>query len=240
MTRVLLPLLLLLLPIPLLAQTPQELREQRLHNDWAYLERFRQANAALPPPAAGEQRVVFMGNSITEAWAKYFPTHFPGKPYIGRGISGQTTPQMLVRFRPDVLALRPRVVVILAGTNDIAGNTGPATLEMIADNITSMTELAQAHGIRVVLGSVLPAYDYPWKKGLEPAPKIVALNRWLKQYAASAHAVYVDFHTAMADERQGLRAELSPDGVHPNEAGYRVMGPLVEQAIAAALRMNAR
>ncbi|HEX6064932.1 MAG TPA: SGNH/GDSL hydrolase family protein [Longimicrobiales bacterium] len=240
MTRVLLPLLLLLLPIPLLAQTPQELREQRLHNDWAYLERFRQANAALPPPAAGEQRVVFMGNSITEAWAKYFPTHFPGKPYIGRGISGQTTPQMLVRFRPDVLALRPRVVVILAGTNDIAGNTGPATLEMIADNITSMTELAQAHGIRVVLGSVLPAYDYPWKKGLEPAPRIVALNAWLKQYAASAHAVYVDFHTAMADERQGLRAELSPDGVHPNEAGYRVMGPLVEQAIAAALRMNAR
>lgn len=240
MTRVLLPLLLLLLPIPLLAQTPQELREQRLHNDWAYLERFRQANAALPPPAAGEQRVVFMGNSITEAWAKYFPTHFPGKPYIGRGISGQTTPQMLVRFRPDVLALRPRVVVILAGTNDIAGNTGPATLEMIADNITSMTELAQAHGIRVVLGSVLPAYDYPWKKGLEPAPRIVALNAWLKQYAASAHAVYVDFHTAMADERQGLRAELSPDGVHPNEAGYRVMGPLVEQAIAAALQMNAR
>ena len=239
MTRLLL-LLLLLLPIPLLAQTPQELREQRFHNDWAYLERFRQANAELPPPAGGEQRVVFMGNSITEAWVKYFPTHFPGKPYIGRGISGQTTPQLLVRFRQDVLALGPRVVVILAGTNDIAGNTGPATLEMIADNITSMTELAQAHGIRVVLGSVLPAYDYPWKKGLEPAPKIVALNAWLKQYAARAKAVYVDFHTAMADERQGLRAELSPDGVHPNEAGYRIMGPLVEQAIAAALQMNAR
>lgn len=233
-------LLLLLLPIPLLAQTPQELREQRIHNDWAYLERFRQANAELPPPAAGEQRVVFMGNSITEAWAKYFPAHFPGKPYIGRGISGQTTPQMLVRFRQDVLALRPRVVVILAGTNDIAGNTGPATLEMIADNIASMTELAQAHGIRVVLGSVLPAYAYPWKQGLAPAPRIVALNAWLKQYAARANAVYVDFHTAMADERQGLRAELSPDGVHPNEAGYGIMAPLVEQAIAAALQTNAR
>ena len=238
MTRLL--LLVLLLPARLLAQTPQEVREQRIHNDWAYLERFRQANAELPPPAAGEQRVVFMGNSITEAWAKYFPAHFPGKPYIGRGISGQTTPQLLVRFRQDVIALRPRVVVILAGTNDIAGNTGPATLEMIADNITSMTELAQAHGIRVVLGSVLPAYDYPWRKGLEPAPKIVALNAWLKQYAASANAVYVDFHTAMADQRQGLRPELSPDGVHPNEAGYRIMGPLVDQAIAAALQLNAR
>jgi lysophospholipase L1-like esterase len=241
MPRVLLLLpLMLLLSAPLLAQTPQELREQRIHNDWAWLERFRQANAELPPPAPGEQRVVFMGNSITEAWAKYFSAHFPGKPYVGRGISGQTTPQMLVRFRQDVIALSPRVVVILAGTNDIAGNTGPATLEMIADNIMSMTELAQAHGIRVVLGSVLPAYDYPWKKGLEPAPRIVALNAWLKQYAASANAVYVDFHTAMADERQGLRVELSPDGVHPNEAGYRIMGPLVEQAIAAALQMNAR
>jgi lysophospholipase L1-like esterase len=241
MTRLLLLLpVVLLLPARLLAQTPQELREQRIHNDWAWLERFRQANAELPPPAPGEQRVVFMGNSITEAWAKYFSAHFPGKPYVGRGISGQTTPQMLVRFRQDVIALRPRVVVILAGTNDIAGNTGSATLEMIADNITSMTELAQAHGIRVVLGSVLPAYDYPWKQGLEPAPKIVALNAWLKQYAASANAVYVDFHTAMADERQGLRVELSPDGVHPNEAGYRIMGPLVEQAIAAALQMNAR
>ena len=233
-------LLILMLPAPLLAQTPQEVREQRIHNDWAYLERFRQANAELPAPAAGEQRVVFMGNSITEAWAPYFPAHFPGKPYVGRGISGQTTPQMLVRFRQDVIALQPRVVVILAGTNDIAGNTGPTTLEVIAANIASMTELAQAHGIRVVLGSVLPAYDYPWKRGLEPGPKIVALNAMLQRYAAKAGAVWVDFHTPMADARQGLRAELSPDGVHPNEAGYRIMGPLVERAIAVALQMNAR
>src|SRR5687767_15160839 len=149
----------------------------RLRTDWAYLARYRADNAALGPPAAGEQRVVFMGNSITEGWAKYFPTMFPGKPYVGRGISGQTTPQMLVRFRQDVVALRPAVVVILAGTNDIAGNTGPSTLEAIADNLASMAEIARANGIRVVLASVLPAFDYPWSPGREPASKIVALDR---------------------------------------------------------------
>lgn len=227
------------LPTQLFGQTPQEAREQRFHNDWAYLERYRQANAELPAPAPGERRVVFMGNSITEAWAKLFPVQFPGKPYIGRGISGQTTPQMLVRFRQDVLALRPTVVVILAGTNDIAGNTGVSTLEMIEDNMVSMTELALANGIQVVLCSVLPVFDYPWKKGLEPAPRIVALNRWLKGYAARVGAVYVDFHTPMADERQGLRADLAPDGVHPNEAGFRLMAPLVEAGISAALKKQA-
>jgi len=204
--------------------------------DWANLQRYRAANAQLAPPAAGEQRVVFMGNSITEAWAPFFAQEFPGKPYIGRGISGQTTPQMLVRFRQDVIALKPTVVVLLGGTNDIAGNTGLSTLEMIEDNIASMTELAQASGIRVVLASVLPVYDYPWKRGLEPAQKIVALNAWIKAYAARVGATYVDFHSAMADDRQGMRAELTKDGVHPNEAGYRVMAPLVEQGIAAALR----
>ena len=177
-----------------------------------------------------------MGNSITDSWARWFPDMFPGKPYIGRGVSGQTTPQMLVRFRQDVIALKPAVVVILAGTNDIAGNTGPSTLEMIEDNLMSMTELAKANGIRVVLSSVLPVFDYPWKPGLEPAPKIVALNAWIKSYAARAGAVYVDYHSAMADARQGLRAELAIDGVHPNEAGYRVMAPLAEKAIAEALR----
>jgi lysophospholipase L1-like esterase len=207
----------------------------RLRTDWAYLERYRADNAALGPPAAGERRVVFYGNSITEGWAKFFPAMFPGKAYVGRGISGQTTPQMLVRFRQDVIALKPAVVVILAGTNDIAGNTGPSTLEMIEDNIASMVELARANGIAVVLCSVLPAFDYPWKRGLEPAPKIVALNAWIKAYAASHGATYVDYHSAMADERQGLRAELSPDGVHPNEAGYRMMAPLVERGIANAL-----
>jgi lysophospholipase L1-like esterase len=232
-------LAILVLPAQLFAQTPQEIREQRFHNDWASLERYRAANAELGPPARGEQRVVFMGNSITEVWAKFFPVQFSGKPYIGRGISGQTTPQMLVRFRQDVIDLRPDIVVILAGTNDIAGNTGPSTLEMIEDNIQSMTELAQANGIRVVLCSVLPVFDFPWKKGLGPAPKIVELNVWLKEYAAHVGAIYVDFHTPMADARQGLRADLGADGVHPNETGYRIMAPLVEAGISAALQQKA-
>jgi lysophospholipase L1-like esterase len=218
------------------ADARRRAEDERRRADWASLARYRQANAELGPPAAGERRVVFMGNSITDAWARWFPTMFPGKPYVGRGISGQTTPQMLVRFRQDVVALRPAVVVILAGTNDIAGNTGPSTLEMIQDNLTSMTEIAKANGIRVVLASVLPAYDYPWKPGLEPAPKIVALNAWMKAYAARAGAVFLDYHSAMADARQGLPAELSGDGVHPNEAGYRLMAPLAERAIAEALR----
>lgn len=204
--------------------------------DWANLARYRDANIALGAPASGDARVVFMGNSITEGWAPHFATMFPGKPYIGRGISGQTTPQMLVRFRQDVIALKPAVVVILAGTNDIAGNTGPSTLEMIEDNLASMAELARANGIRVVLSSVLPVFDYPWKRGLEPAPRIVALNAWIKRYAASRGIVYLDYHSAMSDARQGLRAELSGDGVHPNESGYRVMAPLAEAAIAEALR----
>ncbi|MEX2154390.1 MAG: SGNH/GDSL hydrolase family protein [Gemmatimonadaceae bacterium] len=208
--------------------------EDRLRTDWAQLRRYQQENAALPPATA--DRVVFMGNSITEGWAKFFPNQFPGKAYVGRGISGQTTPQMLVRFRQDVIALKPRVVVILAGTNDVAGNTGPSTLEMIEDNIASMTELAQANGIRVVLSSVLPVFDYPWKPGLEPAPKIMAINAWMRDYAATHNAVYLDYHSAMRDERHGLKNELGYDGVHPNEAGYRVMAPLAERAIAEAKR----
>lgn len=219
--------------------TPADLRraeaEARFHADWANLERYRAENAALGPPRPGEHRVVFMGNSITEGFGRHFATLFPGKPYVGRGISGQTTPQMLVRFRQDVIALRPAVVVILAGTNDIAGNTGPATLEMIQDNITSMVELAHANGIRVVLSSVLPAYGYPWKPVLRPAGKIVDLNERLKKFAAAKGVVYLDFHSAMADERQGLRREFSVDGVHPDEPGYRAMAPLVERAIADAL-----
>jgi len=204
--------------------------------DWPNLQRYRAANDSLRPPAPSEQRVVFMGNSITDSWAKFFPQMFPGKPYIGRGISGQTTPQMLVRFRQDVISLKPAVVVILAGTNDIAGNTGPSTLEMIEDNLMSMTELARANNIRVVLSSVLPVFDYPWRKGLEPAQKIVALNAWMKSYASRVGAVYLDYHSAVADERQGLRADLTTDGVHPTEAGYRIMAPLAEKAIAEALR----
>ncbi len=209
---------------------------QQERTDWANLARFRDANVSLGDPAPGERRVVFMGNSITEGWAPLFAKAFPGKPYIGRGISGQTTPQMLVRFRQDVIALKPVVVVILAGTNDIAGNTGPSTLEMIEDNLASMAELAKANGIRVVLSSVLPVWDYPWKPGLAPSQKIVTLNGWMKRYCASHGCIYLDYHSAMADERQGMRAGLSGDGVHPNEAGYGVMAPLVEAAIAKALQ----
>ena len=210
--------------------------DSRQRNDWAFLARYREANATLGDPRPGEGRVVFMGNSITDAWAKSFPTMFPGKPYIGRGISGQTTPQLLIRFRQDVVALKPRVVVILAGTNDIAGNTGPSTLEMIEDNLASMCEIARANGIRVVLASVLPVYDYPWKRGLEPAPKIIALNSWIRQYAERNGHVYLDYHTAMADDRGGLSPELARDGVHPTEAGYRLMAPLLERAIVRALQ----
>lgn len=205
--------------------------------DWANLERFRGENKNLEPAKTCEDRVVFMGNSITQGWIEKMPEFFNNRPYINRGISGQTTPQMLLRFRQDVLKLWPKVVVILAGTNDIAGNTGPSTLEMIVDNIQSMTELAQGHGIQVVLCSVLPAYYYPWRPGLEPAPKIVELNSRLKDYARKCGAIYCDYHTAMADERGGLPKELSEDGVHPNKEGYTVMAPLVENAIARALLM---
>jgi lysophospholipase L1-like esterase len=209
--------------------------DAQLRSDWAALGRYRDANAALAAPRGDEQRVVFYGNSITEGWAEHFGEMFPGKLYVGRGISGQTTPQLLVRFRQDVVALKPRAVVILAGTNDIVGNTGPSSLEMIQDNLASMAEIARANGIRVVFSSVLPVYDYPWRPGLEPAPKIVALNRWMADYARRNRLVYLDYHSAMADERQGMKSELSYDGVHPNEAGYRVMAPLAERAIKAAL-----
>jgi lysophospholipase L1-like esterase len=209
--------------------------EQVLH-DFGWLAKFKEADLALATPAAGENRVVFMGDSITEAW--HFggaDGWFNGKPYVNRGISGQTTPQMLVRFRQDVISLQPKVVVILGGTNDIAGNTGPMTLEQSEDNLASMAELAAANHIRVVLCAVLPAYDYWWKPGLEPAAKIVQLNAWIKQYAAQKGFVYVDFHTAMKDSRDGLPATLSKDGVHPMPAGYAVMTPLVEAGIAQAL-----
>lgn len=229
-------------PAPAAAQvasspTPQQrAAEDRLRNDWANLARYRPANAQLPAPAPGENRVVFMGNSITDAWARHFPAQFPGKPYIGRGISGQTTPQMLVRFRQDVVALKPKVVVILAGINDIAGNTGPSTQEMIADNFMSMVEIAKANGIRVVLSSVLPAYDFPWRRGLQPAPKVIALNAWMKRYAQEAGVVYLDYHSKLVDARGGLPPSLASDEVHPTLAGYEAMAPMAEAAIGEALR----
>ncbi len=206
--------------------------------DWANLNRFKEENTKLGLPLKGEKRIVFMGNSITQGWSEICPEFFDGKPYINRGISGQTTPQMLVRFRADVIALKPSVVVILAGTNDIAGNTGPSTLEMIADNIFSMAELAKANGIKVVLSSVLPAFDYPWKPGLNPAEKIAALNGMIKSYAKKNKIIYIDYYTSMVDERKGLKKEYSENGVHPNKAGYEVMAPLAEDAIKKALKQK--
>jgi lysophospholipase L1-like esterase len=205
--------------------------DERLHNDWANLARFRDDNTKIGLPAAGEKRVVFMGNSITEGWSRLDPGFFSGKPYVNRGISGQTTPQMLIRFRPDVINLKPSVVVILAGINDIAGNTGPSTLNMIEDNLASMVELAKSNGIPVVLSSVLPAFDFPWRPGMQPAEKVVQLNVWIKDYAQKNGCVYLDYFTPMVDERHGLKAEFTFDGVHPNLAGYKVMEPLVEAAI---------
>jgi lysophospholipase L1-like esterase len=211
--------------------------DQQMLTDFAWLAKFKEADLALGPPAAGENRVVFMGDSITQGWKIEGPDgYFPGKPYINRGISGQTTPQMLVRFRQDVIDLKPKVVVILAGINDIAGNTGPETLEQIEDNLASMAELATANHIRVVLCSVMPAFDFPWRPGMTPAPKVVELNTWIKSYAAEKHHVYVDFHSAMKDERDGLPASLSHDGVHPLPAGYAIMTPLVEAGIQKALQ----
>ena len=217
------------------AEARQRAQQERLLNDWPNLARYGEANAQLGDPAPGERRVVFIGNSITDGWARYFEQQFPGKPYVGRGIGGQTTPQMLVRFRQDVIDLKPAVVVILAGTNDIAGNTGPSTNEMIQDNLASMAQLAKANGIEVVLSSILPASDYPWRPGLEPGPRIVAINQWMKDYAAANDMIYLDYHTAMVDDELGLPPELARDGVHPTEEGYRIMARLAEEAIGKAL-----
>ena len=201
--------------------------------DWPQLAHYRDENAKLPAPAKDEARVVFLGDSITDLWK--LSESFPGKPYVNRGISGQTTPQMLLRFRQDVIALKPKVVVILAGTNDIAENTGPITLAGIEDNFISMVELARENGIRVVLGSILPAARYPWHPEIEPIDKIRAVNAWMKDYAAQRELVFLDYYAAMVDQKSGLPATLSEDGVHPNRAGYSVMVPLAEKAIATAL-----
>jgi lysophospholipase L1-like esterase len=213
----------------------KKIQEDQIHNDWANFNRYHSSNMKLTMPGKDEKRVVFMGNSITDAWIYLDSAFFKKNSFIDRGISGQTTPQMLVRFKPDVVNIKASVVVILAGINDIAGNTGPSTLEMIEDNLSSMVEIAQANGIRVVLSSVLPAYDFPWRPGLEPAEKVVKLNAWIKQYAETKSCVYLDYFTPMADEKHALKAELTTDGVHPNLAGYKIMEPLAEKAIQKAL-----
>jgi lysophospholipase L1-like esterase len=207
--------------------------DQLLLTDFPWLAKFKEDDLKLGAPAAGENRVVFMGDSITEGW--HLDGSFAGKPYINRGISGQTTPQMVLRFHQDVIALKPKAVIILAGINDIAENTGPMTLEETEDNLAAMAEMATANHIKVVLCSVLPAYDFPWHPGMTPAPKVVALNEWIKAYSAEKDYVYVDYYSAMKDERGGLPASLSGDGVHPLPAGYAVMTPLAEAGIEKAL-----
>ncbi|HKC86846.1 MAG TPA: SGNH/GDSL hydrolase family protein [Blastocatellia bacterium] len=211
-------------------------RAQRSLRDWPQLNRYKEANAIVPAPVRSENRVVFMGDSITDIWK--LSEYFPGKPYINRGIGGQTTPQMLIRFRPDVIALKPHAVLILAGTNDIAGNTGPMTLEMIENNYASMAELAKANGIKVIFASVLPIHDYGRTKVSErrSPEQILKLNEWLKSYCKANGHIYLDYFSKMVDDKGMLKVELANDGLHPNAEGYKVMAPLAESAIQQALR----
>jgi lysophospholipase L1-like esterase len=222
------------LPVVTPLETPQEIAamEAKLA-DWPQLGRYRAENTALAPVAAAEQRVVFYGDSITDSWGRRPDTgeFFQDKPYVNRGISGQTTPQMVVRFRQDVIDLRPAAVVILAGTNDIAGNTGPMTPQMTEDNFRSMIDLAKANGIRVIVASILPVADYPWKTGLAPAPKIRTLNDWLKGYCVNHSLTYLDYYSAMVGQDGGMKPGISFDGVHPNAQGYAIMAPLAQAAI---------
>ena len=211
--------------------------EKSVAQDWANLGKYESENKMVQPKKSGEKRVVLMGDSITEFWLKIQPDFFSNKPYyIGRGISGQTTPQMLVRFRQDVIELQPDVVVILAGVNDIAGNTGPTTNEKIVGNIISMIELAHANGIKVILCSVLPAANFNWRPNDKAAETIIQLNQLIQSYAKQQHIPYVDYHTAMADAKNGLPKEFSEDGVHPNLKGYQTMSPLLEKAINEVLK----
>src|SRR6202047_1229240 len=252
------PLFAILLSLPVLAQqlAPSipstgfggldQYRASRISiytDDFGQLARYREADAALAPPAPGESRVVFLGDSITDYWK--LPDYFPGKPYINRGVDGQTTPEMLVRFRQDVIHLQPRVVVILAGTNDIAGVTGRTSNEDIEANYASMAELARAHRIGVVFASVLPVYNYTHDAeesfALRPRDRILALNKWLKDYCAKNRFVYLDYFSALVDERGMLKRSLADDELHPTDAGYKIMAPLAEKAIQKALVVsNAR
>lgn len=209
--------------------------EELMKQDWPNLKKYAPENAELLK-SGKHPKVIFIGNSITEVWADHYPEFFEEHNFLGRGISGQTTPQMLIRFTQDVLDLEPEVVVILAGTNDIAGNTGFATEKMITDNISAMTELAASRGIKVVLCSILPVYDYAWRPGLQPAGKIIAINSWLQAYAVQKGHVYVDYHKAMADDKGGMKNTYSEDGVHPNARGYEVMRPLILNGIQSAFQ----
>jgi lysophospholipase L1-like esterase len=218
------------------AEINRKKQDETFHKDWANIKRYDADNARVIAQGANPKAVVYMGDSITDFWIRSDSSFFAGKPYYDRGISGQTTTQMLVRFRDDVINLKPGAVVILAGINDIAQNNGPIKLEDVFGNIQSMAILAKAAGIKVVLSSVLPAFDFPWRPGMEPSEKVVRLNAMIKDFADKNHMVYLDYFSAMADERKGLPKSLSGDGVHPNLAGYKVMGPLAEKAIAEAFK----
>lgn len=211
--------------------------ETLMDQDWVNLKKYSADNEQLKSEPSGNT-VVFMGNSITEGWVNASPEFFSDNNYTGRGISGQTSPQMLIRFMPDVVDLHPRAVVILAGTNDIAGNTGFSSVKMITDNIKAMAQLAVANDIKVILCSVLPVFDYPWRTGLEPVDKIEKTNLWLKEYALENGHIYLDYFSKMTDEKKGLKKEFSEDGVHPNHKGYSVMAPLAKTAIQKALNQS--
>ena len=205
--------------------------------DWANLNKYKKQNSKLGPPKINGNRIVFMGNSITESWSELYPEYFSEKDYINRGIGGQTTPQMLIRFRGDVIDLKPKIVVILAGTNDIAGNTGPASIKMITDNIMSMAELAIKNKIHVILSSVLPAVGYPWKPGINPVGKIIAVNNIMKKYTERNSITYLDYYSSMVTTNNALKQEYTYDGVHPNRSGYELMSKLADQIIFDSLKL---
>jgi lysophospholipase L1-like esterase len=209
--------------------------DQKMAQDWPYLNKYKKANALLENTFPENDRIVFMGDSITEFWSTHCPEFFVKKQYVNRGISGQTSPQMLIRFRADVINLNPKAVVILAGANDIAENTGPSSLEMITNNIISMAELAKAHEIKVILCSVLPALFFPWNTKIQPAEKIVKLNKMIQKYAQENQHLYLDYYSAMVDANKGLIKCFSDDGMHPNKTGYEIMNPLVEGAITKVM-----
>ena len=209
--------------------------DQKMAQDWPYLNKYKIANALLENTFSEKDRIVFMGDSITEFWTTLCPEFFAEKQYINRGISGQTTPQMLVRFRADVINLKPKLVVLLAGANDIAENTGHSSLEMITNNIFSMAELAEAHDIKVILCSVLPALFFPWNTKIHPVEKIANLNKMIQKYATEKEHFYLDYYSAMVDKNKGLTEDYSDDGMHPNKTGYLVMNTIVEEAITKML-----
>jgi lysophospholipase L1-like esterase len=199
--------------------------------DWAYLDKFKEENYKITSLPFEEKRIVFFGDSITAGWKTHDPEFFGNKKHINRGINGQTTSQMLLRFRPDVIELKPEKVIILAGTNDIAGNSGPTSLQTILGNLISMCELAKANNIKPILCSILPAFDYPWRKGMKPAEKIKTLNTLILQYATVNNISYIDYYSVMVDEQKGLKLIYSDDGVHPNQNGYIIMKSIVESTI---------